>query len=95
MHLPSPDSTTFELFLYWQPYNAYNTYEKQRSDYIFFDSTIGATVDSDVFHVAFSQWQTPVVQALEAHQPQNVLNKPVEKCELLQNGQVRLLSSQA
>jgi len=93
VHLTAQEPARFELFLYWQPYTSYNRYENARSDYIFFDSSIGADLKSDVFHVAFNQWQTPLIDALDQNLPKAVSTKPFEKCELLENGYVRLLPS--
>jgi hypothetical protein len=93
VHRLTTKPATFEVFVDWQPYNAYNAYESKRGDYIFVDGTVSADANAAAFHVAYAASSVPALQAFALHQPKDVMTKPFEKCELLQNGYLRLVAA--
>jgi hypothetical protein len=85
LHLVSGNN--YKLFVWWKPYQP----RVQSVSYTWFTATLTPNTALDKFHVEFSSGLAPMKQAVAAHTPAGVLAKPVENCEILESGNVRLL----
>jgi hypothetical protein len=86
MHLVSAKPRTFKLFIFWIPSSL-----SPGATYTWLEATIGQQVLQDTFHIGHSDANAPKAQVLKSHSG-DAFSKPVEECQLLINGYLRLLA---
>jgi hypothetical protein len=85
VHLESTNPRTFKLFLFWIPNNA----KAMGTAYTWFEATLREGVLQDTFHVGHSDGTAAKAQVLKSHSG-DAFSKPVEECQVLMNGHLRL-----
>jgi hypothetical protein len=101
VHLESRKPSTFKLFVFWKPYvppgyapatNA-GADDVQQQSYSWIAATIGDNVNNDTFHLGHAPSALPRAKVM-ASNAGNVFSKPGARCQVLQNGYLRLLPNQ-
>jgi hypothetical protein len=85
LRLASTNPRTFKLFLFWIPKNA----RAMQTTYTWLEATLREQVLQDSFHIGHSDGTAPKAKVLKAHSG-DAFSKPVEQCEVLANGYLRL-----
>jgi len=85
LHLESANPRTFRLFLFWVPKDA----KAMGTAYSWFEATLRERVLQDSFHIGHSDGTRSKSKVLKSHVG-DAFAKPVEQCEVLQNGYLRL-----
>jgi hypothetical protein len=79
VHVASTKPRRFRLVVFWTPWNPKDT----RSTYTWLEATLGEDVLQDTFHVEHSDGNKAKPTVAE-------LPRPVDQCEVLMNGYLRL-----
>jgi hypothetical protein len=84
VHLESKNPRTFTLFVFWTPFNV------EDAPYTWLAARLREHVLEDSIHVGHSDANASKAEVLRSHAG-NAFAKPVETCQVLMNGYLRLV----